>query len=314
MSSSVARRLVGVECHAVADGELSPKRNEDVTASDIAAVVGLHPYKTLGQLHAEKSGLDVGSVDPESVVIRRGKALERVVADEVAKAHPNWKISKANEYLRMPKLRLGAHPDFYVTDENGSFGVLQTKTVASSVFRRNWSEDTPPFWISLQTATEMMLADADFGVIAALVIGDFTFDLMTYDVPRHAAAEKRIRDAAEKFWQHVATGVQPAIDYERDGPLLSVLFPRETKGKVLDLRSDNRIVELLEERERLRGYLDVTKDQLECVETEIKSKLTDAEAADVRGWRVTFKEQHRKEFTVKATSFRVLRCARETVE
>ena len=288
-------------------------RKRDVTASTIAALWGMHPYETLAGLHALKSGVEFPK-PVESSVMRRGRALERVVADEeVARLHPEWKITKASDYWRDPQRRIGATPDFYIHDEALRFGVLQTKTVASSVYKRTWGEDQPPFWITLQLTTELMLVGADFGMVAALVVGDFTFDIVTHFVPRHVTAEKRIREAAENFWLHVDSGVQPKIDYERDGPLLAALFPRETPGKVIDLRTDNRILQLLEERESVLGGQSVAEDRLSCINTEIKSKMEDAEAAIVPGWRVTFKQQHRKEHTVKASSFRVLRATRDLI-
>jgi predicted phage-related endonuclease len=313
-STAHASTLVNVERIAITSEEQwKALRRQDVTASTIGALFGVHGYKTLGELHVEKSGIDLPA-RAESSVIRRGRILERVVADEVQRERPDWKIAKANDYLRDTKRRIGATPDFYI-DENGRRGVLQTKTVASSIFKKQWLEmGVPPFWISLQCVTEMMLDDADFGVVAALVVGDFAFELHIFDVPRHAATEKRIRDAVEAFWHKVDSGQQPTIDYERDGPLLAVLYPRETKGKIIDLHGDNHIIELLEERERLDEAVEHLEAAFNACNNEIKAKLGDAEAAVVPGWRITFKEQHRKEHTVRASSFRVLRCVRETIK
>jgi predicted phage-related endonuclease len=253
-------------------------------------------------------------VREETSVIRRGRALESVVGSEVQRVRPKWKITKATNYLRDTKRRIGATPDFYI-DDDGRRGVLQTKTVASSIYKKTWLEaGGMPFWVGLQCVTEMMLDDADFGVVAALVVGDFEFALHLIDVPRHAATEKRIRDAVEEFWRKVESGAPPTIDYERDGALLAAMYPHETPGKIIDLRGDNRIGELLEEHETLAASLERVKAAMESCNNEIKAKLGDAEAAVVHGWRLTFKEQHRKEYTVKATSFRVLRITKEAAE
>jgi predicted phage-related endonuclease len=286
-------------------------RPHDVTGSTMGALFGLHPYITVGQLQVEKSGIALPQ-RAESSVMRRGRALENVVADEVRRERPDWKITKATEYLRDTRHRIGATPDFYIEDANGRRGILETKTVASSVFK-TWLEiGGLPFWIGLQCVTAMMLDDADFGVVAALAVGDFEFSLHMTDVPRHAASEKRIREAVGEFWRKVESGEPPTIDYKRDGPLLAMLYPHETPGKSIDLRTDNRIVELLEEHEQLAASVAHVKDALEACNNKIKAKLGDAESAIVPGWRMTFKEQHRKQHTVKATSFRVLRIAKET--
>jgi predicted phage-related endonuclease len=297
----------------VSDEQWHALRKHDVTASNVACLFGLHPYKTVGELHVEKSGIDLAP-RAETSVIRRGRALEGVVADEVRRVKPEWKITKASNYLHDIKRRIGATPDFYI-DDNGRRGILQTKTVASSVYKKTWLEAGGlPFWIGLQCATEMMLDDADFGVVAALAVGDFEFALHLIDVPRHAATEKRIRDAVEEFWRKVNSGAQPTIDYERDGALLAALYPHETPGKIIDLRGDNRIGELLEERERLGTSVDQIKQALDACNNEIKSKIGDGEAALVPGWRITFREQSRKEHLVRASSFRVLRITKDAVD
>jgi predicted phage-related endonuclease len=306
--------IAGIESIAIVDeAQWQALRKRDVTASTIACLFGLHPYKTVGELHVEKSGIELPA-HAESSVVRRGRALEGVVAAEVQRVRPDWKITKATNYLRDTKRRIGATPDFYIEDD-GRRGVLQTKTVASSIYKKTWLEaGGMPFWIGLQCVTEMMLDDADFGVVAALVVGDFEFALHLIDVPRHAATEKRIRDAVEEFWRKVDSGAPPTIDYERDGALLAAMYPHETPGKIVDLRTDNRIVELLEERTTLAASVDQVKEALDACNNEIKAKLGDAEAAIVQGWRLTFKEQHRKEYTVKPTSYRVLRITKDAAE
>jgi predicted phage-related endonuclease len=310
----IRRVPIGIESIAITDdAQWQALRVNDVTASVIAALFGLHPYKTLGELHVEKSGIELPA-RAETSVIRRGRALEGVVAAEVQRVKPEWKITKATNYLRDTKRRIGATPDFYIED-NGRRGVLQTKTVASSIYKKSWLEaGGMPFWVGLQCVTEMMLDDADFGVVAALVVGDFEFTLHLIDVPRHAATEKRIRDAVEEFWRKIESGAPPTIDYERDGALLAAMYPHETPGKIIDLRTDNRIVELLDERVRAAALFEQAKAALDSCTNEIKAKIGDAEAALVHGWRLTFKEQHRKEYTVKATSYRVLRITKDVAE
>lgn len=284
-------------------------RRNDVTASVVGALFGLHPYTSALALYAEKIGLALP--EPEPTVLERGRFLEVAVGAAFAEAHSKWQIAKAEHYLRDGAQRIGATPDFLINTDDGRRGVLQCKTVAPGAFRRYWSDVTPPTWISLQTLTEAMLDEADFGIIAALVIDPYRLKLHEYEVPRHHGAEARIRGAVEKFWRDVEIGAQPKVDYERDRALLGVIYPREKPGKIIDLRGDNRLPQILEAREHLKARISDAEADLETLEAEIIHKLGDAEAAQVNGWKVTLKEQHRKQYTVKPTSFRVLRTARE---
>jgi predicted phage-related endonuclease len=288
-------------------------RRADVTASVVAALFGLHPHITIGQLHLMKAGIDLPGPDPESAVIRRGNDLEPVVASMIARDHPTWRIRKTNEYYRDAAKRLGATPDYFVTDpERKGRGNLQIKTVGSAAYKKHWAENIPPTWIALQSAVEMMLTKAPWGIIGALQFSEYDWELHTFHVDRHPAAEQRIVDRVAEFWAAVDSGQQPTIDYERDGALISILYPREVPGKQIDLTGDNRIGELLEQRETVREALRITERQCETIENEIKAKIGDAESALVHGWRVTFKNVTKKEYTVRASSYRQLRCKRES--
>ena len=124
----------------------------------------------------------------------------------------------------------------------------------------------------LQILTQMMLTEAEFGVVAALVIGNFGEELQTYPIARNPSTEDSIRRAVAAFWQNIEDGIEPTIDYERDGPLLSVLFPREIPGKVIDLRADNRMPDLLNRLEEIDAQLKTLKAERSAIDTEIRSK------------------------------------------
>lgn len=284
-------------------------RKKDVTASSLAALFDAHPYQTMLGLFAEKTGVPMPSED--SMAMRRGRLLESAVAEAFREEHPGWKIVKCRHYFRAPALRLGASPDFMFVDPEGRHGVLQTKTVAPHVFRQSWTDETPPFWISLQTLTEALLTKSDYAMIGALEVDGFRFQLHPYQVPRHAAAERRIQDAVQKFWSDIADGKVPQIDFRRDAPVLAIMHPKEQTGKALDLRGDNRILELLDTRERAAEAEKAAKGEKDEAENEIKAKLEDAETGIVDGWRMSFRQQTRKSYTVKESTFRVLRVARE---
>lgn len=304
-------RRMKIERHKTAPGKLSPLRPGDVTASVASALVGLHPYQTAMGLFAEKSGVEMPAIE-DSTAMRRGRLLEDVVARAFLEEHPGWKVTKANVYLRAPLLRLGASPDFFVIDDKERRGVLQAKTVAPHVYKRSWTDQTPPTYIVLQCLIEMMLARVELGVVAALVVDGWRFEQRSYFIPRHEAAERRIQDAVAQFWSDIGAGRVPKIDYVRDASLLPVLFPHHVEGKLVDLRGDNELPALLDERELLVDEIKAKIARKDAIETELKFKIGDAEAALVPGWRITHRDQHRKEHMVKAADFRVLRITHET--
>jgi predicted phage-related endonuclease len=286
------------------------ERAEDITASVIGALFDVHPYATIFGLYAKHRGADLP--DPETTtVMRRGVALEPVVASEVKKRHRKWKIIRNRFYYRDPEARIGATPDFFIDGDERGIGVLQTKTVASSIFRRDWTEDNPPFWIALQNQTELMLTGARWGLIAPLVIGDFAFDVYEYEVPHHEPAQRRIRQAVADFWQAVAECREPRPAFDRDRGIIDALYPHEAPGKVTDLRGDNHVLELLDTIERERETMKLHASLLDMAETEVKAKLGDAELAVVSGWRVAWKSRHRRAYEVAPADYRQLTVKRE---
>jgi predicted phage-related endonuclease len=286
-------------------------RQQDVTASDVGALFGMHPYQTVSGLWAVKTGCVLPSMD--SNIKRRGRLFEDAVGKAWLEEHPGWKLKKAQVYLRAPTLRLGATPDFYITKPDGERGVLQTKTTNPSAFKKFWTDETPPTWVVLQTITEMMLSRVTFGQIAVLVISGYgTIELRTYDVPRHEGAERRIQETVRKFWEDLNAGIEPQIDYMRDRALIDVMYPHAQDGTYLDLRGDNQLPELLKEREQMMAEAKYLRECIDKVETELRAKMKDSESAIIGdGWRATLKDQTRKEYTVKEKTFRVLRITRD---
>jgi hypothetical protein len=275
---------------------------------------GVHPWQTIAGLHAEKCGMELPAPDPDSAVIRRGNALEAVVAQEVAKLRPEWNVVKNTEYLRDPRARLGATPDFRIHGDPRGVGILQTKTVNPWKFKKAWLGDdddpTPPLWIILQVTCEAMLADAAFAAIGLLVVGDFAWDAYIVELPRHKPTEHKIRVAVHSFWQGLAAGIVPVINPERDGDLVRLMYPREVEGSVIDLTRDNRASWLCEERSRQAAIIKEAEAAKTAAEVELKSKIGDHEAALIGGWKCTLTTTHRKEIVQPAIDYRVLRTSR----
>lgn len=295
-----------IERHPVTDRDAWLKlRKQDVTASVVAALFGQHPYESALGIYAEKTGLELPEID--NAVLRRGRLLEGAVAAAVAEEHPEWEIIKGTDYLRDPELRLGATPDFYIMGDPRGLGILQAKTVAPSVFKKQWRDTGPPFWIALQNATELMMEpEAAFGVVAALVVDPWKMECPIYPIPRHAGVEARIREAVTKFWADVAAGREPAPDYGRDAELFAALYPEATPLKTIDLTGNNMLPVILPERAELKEQVARAEKRIKEIDTEVKFAMGDAEIATLPGFSITLKNQNRKAYSVAATSFRRL--------
>ena len=282
-------------------------RREDVTASRVGALFGCHPYETALRLYAEKRGVEFP--DSDNKTMRRGRWLEPAVAKAVEELRPDWKLEQPSIYLRDPDIRLGCTPDFFIHDPVRGLGVLQCKTVAPSVFHRDWLDGTEiPFWITLQALTEMMLTDAAFGAVAVLLVDPHAMDCVILDVPRHPGSEDKIRDRVCQFMANTDAGIEPDPDFSRDAAVIKALTPRETPGEKIDLSGNNRLPAMLEQRAALMATMKEADAACDAIEAEVKFLMGSAEIANgLPDWRISYRTEHRKEYTVKARSSRVLR-------
>ena len=279
-------------------------RAHDLTASDIGAAVGLDPYKTPLKLYAEKTGLLMP--DPDNPSMRRGRWLEAAVLEAIREENPDWEVRPAKVYLRDEALRLGASPDAIAATDEPGLTNIQCKVVARPTYETKWA-DGPPMNYQLQTLTEGMMLDAARSFVAALVIDTYTAELYLHPVKRHAAAEARVREIVSEFWANVASGRRPAADYQQDAETVRAMFPQSEPEKVLDLSGDSRLPQLLLERGIALAAIKAHQQDVEAIDTEIRDKLGDAEQATLPGWKITWKTQQRKAYTVAETTARPLR-------
>lgn len=283
-------------------------RKKDLTASVIGALFNCHPYTTALRIYAEKRGTEF--IHEDNTAKRRGRWMEPAVAKAVEETRPEWKLIPANEYLRDPDLRLGATPDFYIEGDPRGLGVCQTKTVAPSVYAREWADGLEvPLWIILQAQTEAMLTNADFIVIAALLVDAHAMEISIHELPRHPAAEQKIRDAVALFWDDVAIGCVPDPDFARDANTIKAMWQHErTPPNEIDLSDNNAIPDLLSERCTLKDQEKAVKARIEEIDAEVKYEMKDAAVATgIEGFGLTYKTSSVKQFVMPAREQRTLR-------
>jgi predicted phage-related endonuclease len=285
-------------------------RKFDITASTVGACFGLHPYISPLRLYVDKQGLVDLPEQADSGPLRRGRILEASVKAAVEEQRPEWQIEKCTDYFRDDALGLAATPDFFIHGDPRGLGVLQAKTSAPSVYERDWlrgSDDPqPPMWITLQCTTEMMLTGAVFGAVACLVVDPYKLPCPIIDIPRHEAAESKIKLGVAQFWKDIEAGHEPGPDYGLDRDLLKTLMPQEDPGISVDLSQDNEVIAGLIERAEARERIKADEDKCKAIETMLMSRMGEAASAIVPDFTVTWKKQHRKGYTVAPSEPRVL--------
>lgn len=280
-------------------------RRQDVTASVVGCLLGVHEYQTPYGLWALKTGAI--AEDPEETgPMRRGRLLEPVAIAMLREERPAWQVEQPGVYLRDIQSRLGATPDAFAVDpERPGFGIVQVKTVEPGVFRRKWRDEdgevTPPLWIAVQAIVEAHLAGAQWAAVAAMTVG-FGVDMHVVPVPIHAGVVERIYAAVADFWRMVADGRALDPDYGRDLRLVEALFAG--RDEITDLSADNALPALADEREALSAAKSATEDRLKEIKAEFLVKLGGAEAGRIADGRlIAAKRVERKGYEVKPSSY-----------
>lgn len=274
-------------------GEWLRWRQEDITASRVAALFDQHPFLTRERLATDLRG------EPTQVTtsaMRRGRILEPAVAAALAEDYPYWQLVKATTYHRLPDHRLGATPDYWLDDD----GLIQVKTVAPQEWEK-W-QGRPPLAYTLQTLAELLVTDRMRGVLAVMVTSP-SFPVHLFDVPRHPQAERRILDAVTEWWRAWDAGEMA------DAAPSAEIAADLDDGSHLDLSSDNLLPTILPERAKLKEAVSAAEARLKEIDYEIKNRVGPARTAWCNGWLIKYPTIARKEFTVKAGTYRRLEVA-----
>jgi len=300
------------------------ERKGDVTASVAGAILGVHEYVTPYGLYMEKAGLAPEQeqvtpvIDEDSITLPpllRGTLFERAAIDMVRMLRPDWEVSPANDaYYRMPEARIGATPDAFARrpDIKG-LGILQVKTTDGLIFRQKWLDEEGsvqvPLWIAVQALVEARLTGASWACVA-LLVGGINTKLHLIDIPLHEGVWARLVEEVREFWRRIEESDPPAPDYGRDGALIAGLYATDD-GTEVDLSSDNRIGEILDQRAGLKATETAGKDaekRRRELDSEILAKMGAAARARLADGRtITAKTIKRSGYTVQPGSYRTVK-------
>lgn len=207
-----------------------------LTASDMAAVMGLDNYKSALDVWVDK----VHPVEDAPLTIESpafwGINLEQYIA-RIVSMYYSWDYVEGGDLLRSKEFpQFGCTLDGHTRPPGESeWGVYEGKT--TSVFlASDWDQESamPPLRVLIQAQHQLLVTKAPYALVFCLVGGN-TPRLVR--VEPHAEFHASIVQAGSEFLQLVAKGIQPGPDH-RSKTALDRLHPEEMSGKVVDLPSE----------------------------------------------------------------------------
>lgn len=173
----------------------SPVRLRNITATDMATILGLNKYESPAKLLDKKR-------NPQPIVnnhVRRGKLKEPSVL-EAFLLDANMQTERhVGGTIELVGQRIAATPDAYLF---GTKDVVECKSVMSKNFEK-WYDEIPAHY-QIQVMVQMLVVGSQAGYIGALEEGDPTiceYRFIAWKVNRHEEIEELMKQEAKRFWE-----------------------------------------------------------------------------------------------------------------
>ena len=177
-------------------------RSRLITASDVAAILGLSPYKSALELWQEKRG-DAPDREQTPLMIA-GLKLEPIILDYF-NAATGRKAVPAQKLLRSKKWPwLGATLDAWDAENRGPVELKFCREYSADL----WSDSANPLYVP-QLMTQILVTGAAAGSFGVLVGG---WDFRWMDLPLDAMMAHEILRESHKFARQCRSGEPPGAD------------------------------------------------------------------------------------------------------
>ena len=268
-------------------------RRSHVGGSDVAAIMGLSPWRTAYQVWAEKAGL----AEPEDISDRPrvewGTRLEGEVAHKFSETHrdlPSVTLPDGPEVVTVMVSRSRpwamATLDGFTTGGDGSNGVLEIKT-AHYPTSKLWGESgtgaggVPAHYLA-QVNHYLSVTGWDRADVAVLIDGwdyrEYAFDCDPTDVAA-------VTGAVDRFWEdNVRAGVPPEVVGADAGALRAV--HAEPGGDYVD--GDALALQMVEEWREAKGRARTAKSDADALEARLKAMIGDSRGLAFPEGRLTW--------------------------
>lgn len=249
-------------------------RRKFIGGSDIAAVIGLSPWKTRVELYTDKITPRVVENRDNVTVKRRGKRWEGVVAEMLVEdlEAQGYKVEIVASNLRYidPELDfLACEIDFEIRLD-GKPEIINVELKTVHPFKaKEWGEsgsDDLPTHYTAQAMLGLSITRRRLCIVAALFGAD---ELKTYPVVYDEATVAGLRRMGSDFWlNHVVPRIPPAPETLND---LKALFPKEFN--VPALIADAELVEKALRLRTIDRQQDALQGERDLIEFQIQRAM-----------------------------------------
>lgn len=247
-------------------------RNNGITGSRIAAIMGESPFDTPLSVYLEMTGQTQPKEQSEAMYF--GNALEDFIAWEYTN-RTGFQTEKVKAILQHPVYdKFLANIDFQINSEEK--GILECKNVGEYM-HMEWKNKAPMYY-QLQGQWYLGVTGYPYVSFAALIGGN-KFKIHTYK--RNEKMIEMMYEKANDFWyMHIEPLIPPEAT-DGDSATLKAWYPQHEEGKVVDL--DEEESQLVGDLWTAKQAVKNADEQYEIAKIKMVERMGDAEIASYNG-------------------------------
>ncbi|MCG3134234.1 MAG: hypothetical protein HMLKMBBP_01526 [Planctomycetes bacterium] len=266
--------------------DVRPDRRKFIGGSDVAAILGVSPWKTLVQLWADKTKPPSEEPERPRKQLLRGKRWEGVVAEMLTESlrQEGMDVEVVAANRRYPDAQ---HPMFACEIDfelrlNGAEEITNCELKTVHPFKaKEWGDqgtDDVPVWYTAQAMWGLGITGRKSCIVAALFGAD---ELKPYLIERDDALIAAMREKALAFWNnHVLTGIAPDpltltdvnMLFAKDGEAPALIADEDLTEKYLRLRAIEHEIKARQAEYALLEF-DVKRIMRDCTEVVVGDKV-----------------------------------------
>lgn len=258
-------------------------RKAFVGASDVAACIGLNPWRTPLQVWLDKRGL--GEPFSGNEFTKAGDDLEPMIAQRYEREN-KVKLIKGKMTLHKDVKIASCTPDYLL--EDGCPVQIKASFPATKYDLEDKWGDAPfghiPDQYAAQVAWEMSVLDVPRADLAVLING---YDFRVYHLERDGEVEDALIEKALEFWKYVETDTPPPpLDNEDFKNFLTRRW-NKTTGKVLE--ANESILKTIKYLRDARMCSKEADDELMAAQNLVKELIGPDDSIDFGEGKITWR-------------------------
>ena len=187
------------------DGWLE-QRTKGVGGSDVAAIMGLSPWRTPLQVWLEKTGRETPQDISEKPYVAFGNTMEPVIGRWYAEQFPTFTVRRVNAICQSISRPWAQASLDYEVNDGRRWGVLEIKTARTA---QDWQDGVPDYYLT-QVTHYMSVTGRPFADVA--VFFRDTCEYKVFRVERDPEDVAAVDQAVDTYWHdYVEADVMPAI-------------------------------------------------------------------------------------------------------